>query len=303
MPNTIHEMDFYYENESEQFVFYRIPKLLFTDARFSGISTDAKLLYALFLDRMSLSRKNGWVDDDKRVYIYFSVKEIMDRLNIASEKCTKIISELDDVKGCGLIHKKRQGQGKPTKIYVMKFTLRSESKKYPKPVTFENQNSEISVTEKQDFRNTKGNNKDINDNEFSDIYHITTKRKPTANATDEIIKRRQYEEIIKENIDYDVLIANNECDDINEIVEIMLDAVCSKKEYLIINHSTFPQEIVKGRMLQLDMRHIDYVLECMNKNTSRIKSIKNYILTALYNSYATINNYYKAKVNHNLYNM
>lgn len=74
MSNIIHEMDFYYENESEQFVFYRIPKLLFTDARFSRISTDAKLLYAIFLDRMSLSRKNGWVDDDKRVYIYFSVK-------------------------------------------------------------------------------------------------------------------------------------------------------------------------------------------------------------------------------------
>ena len=299
MSNTIYEMDFYYENESEQFVFYRIPKLLFTDARFSRISTDAKLLYALFLDRMSLSRKKGWVDDDKRVYIYFSVKEIMARFNIASEKCTKIISELDDVKGCGLIHKKRQGQGKPTKIYVMKFTSRSESKKYPKPVTFENQNSEISGTEKQDFRNMKCNNKDTNYNEFSDIYPITTKR----NATDEITERGQYQEIIKENIDYDVLVANNECDDINEIVEIMLDAVCSKKEYLIINCSVFPQETVKNRMLKLDMRHIDYVLECLNKNTSHIRNIKSYILTSLYNSYATINQYYKAEVNHNLYNM
>lgn len=299
MSNTIHEMNFYYENESEQFVFYRIPKLLFTDNCFSGISTDAKLLYALFLDRMSLSRKNGWVDDDKRVYIYFSVKEIMDRLNIASEKCTKIISELDDVKGCGLIHKKRQGQGKPTKIYVLKFTSGSESEISPELVTFENQNSEISGPEKQDFRNTKGNNKDINNNKVSDIYHITTKR----NIADKIVERNQYEKIIKENIDYNVLVTNHEYDDINEIVEIMLDAVCSKKEYLIINCSTFPQEIVKSRMLQLDMRHIDYVLECLNKNTSQIKSIKNYILTALYNSYATINHYYKAEVNYNLYNM
>ncbi len=303
MSNTILETDFYYENESEQFVFYRIPKLLFTDARFSGISTDAKLLYTLFLDRMALSRKNGWVDDDKRVYIYFSVKEIMGRLNIASEKCTKIISELDDVKGCGLIHKKRQGQGKPTKIYGMKFTSRNESATSPKFVTFEKRNSDSPETKKQDFRNTKCNNKDINDNKVSDIYPITTKRKSTANATDEIIKRRQYEEIIKENIDYDVLVENNECDDINEIVEIMLDAVCSKKEYLIISCSLYPQDIVKNRMLKLDMRHIDYVLECLNKNTSNIKNIKNYILTSLYNSYTTINHYYKAEVNYNLYNM
>ena len=91
----------------------------------------------------------------------------MERLNIASEKCTKIISELDDVKGCGLIHKKRQGQGKPTKIYVMKFTSRSGSEISPELMTFENQNSKRLESEKQDFRNTKGNNKGINN-----IYYI-----------------------------------------------------------------------------------------------------------------------------------
>lgn len=115
-------MEFYYENEAEQFEFYRIPKLLFKDKRFSKISSDAKLLYALLLNRVSLSQKNGWVDENKRVYIYFSVREIMDELNICSEKCTKIMSELDEKKGCGLIQRKRQGQGRPSRIYVMKFT-------------------------------------------------------------------------------------------------------------------------------------------------------------------------------------
>lgn len=115
-------MEFYYENEAEQFEFYRIPKLLFKDKRFSEISSDTKLLYALLLNRVSLSQKNGWVDENKRVYIYFSVWEIMDELNICSEKCTKIMSELDEQKGCGLIQRKRQGQGRPSKIYVMKFT-------------------------------------------------------------------------------------------------------------------------------------------------------------------------------------
>ena len=78
-------MEFYLENEAEQFVFYKIPKLLFKDKRYSKISSDAKLLYALLLDRMSLSKKNGWVDEEKRVYIYFSVREIMEEFDIGTE--------------------------------------------------------------------------------------------------------------------------------------------------------------------------------------------------------------------------
>ncbi len=119
-------LEFYMAHEAEQFVFYRIPKILFTDKRFSKISSDAKLLYSLFLDRMSLSKKNGLIDEEKRVYIYFSVEEVQEEFGVASQKAIKMIAELDDIKGCGLIHRKKQGQGKPTKIYVMKYT--SENK-------------------------------------------------------------------------------------------------------------------------------------------------------------------------------
>ncbi len=122
MTTTVNKLEFYYGNEAEQFVFYRVPKILFKDKRFSKISSDAKLLYSLFLDRMSLSRKNGLIDEEKRVYIYFSIEEIQEEFGVASQKATKMIAELDDVKGCGLIHRKKQGQGKPTKIYVMKYT-------------------------------------------------------------------------------------------------------------------------------------------------------------------------------------
>ena len=113
---------YYYGNEAEQFSFYRIPKLLVTDERFRGVSTDAKLLYGLMLDRMSLSFKNNWLDEQGRVYIFFPVEEVMQLLNCKSEKATRLMAELDGQKGIGLIKRVRRGQGKPSVIYVMNFT-------------------------------------------------------------------------------------------------------------------------------------------------------------------------------------
>lgn len=116
---------YYYGCEAEQYAFYRIPKLLITDERFRGISTDAKLLYGLMLDRMSLSLKNGWLDDENRVYIYFTVEEVMEQMNCMSQKATKMLAELDSRNGIGLIERVRRGQGKPSIIYVKDFSAAS----------------------------------------------------------------------------------------------------------------------------------------------------------------------------------
>ena len=105
-------------DQSLQFAFYRIPKLLFTDKRFFGLSTDAKLLYGLLLDRMSLSVKNGWADADGRVYIIFTLAEIQKSLGCVEKSAVKYMKELEKI---GLIEKERQGQGKPTLIYVKNF--------------------------------------------------------------------------------------------------------------------------------------------------------------------------------------
>ena len=118
VPNSF---PYYYGCEAEQYAFYRIPKLLITDNRFRLVSTDAKLLYGLMLDRMSLSLKNGWLDDSNRVYIYFPVEEVMEVMNCKSEKATKLLAELDGKKGIGLIDRVRQGQGKPSIVYVKNF--------------------------------------------------------------------------------------------------------------------------------------------------------------------------------------
>ncbi len=121
------KFSYYYGHEAEQFSFYRIPKLLFTDSRFSGISTDAKLLYGILLDRMSLSMKNGWHDEQGRVYIIFTLEDIAKTIGYKPEKAIKLFNELDTQKGVGLIERVRQGQGRASLIYVKNFAREDET--------------------------------------------------------------------------------------------------------------------------------------------------------------------------------
>ena len=118
--------DYFYGAESEQFSFYRIPKVLFTEERFKAISAEAKVLYGLLLDRMSLSAKNGWQDKENRVYIIFTIEDIMEAMGCADQKAGKLLYELESK--CGLIERKRQGLGKPNLIYVKNFITPSESR-------------------------------------------------------------------------------------------------------------------------------------------------------------------------------
>ena len=107
---------YHYGDEGEQYAFYRLPKALITDSYFKHLSTDAKLLYGLMLDRLSLSIMNGWIDEENRVYIYFTLEDICELLNCKTDKAVKLLAELDTNKGIGLIERVKQGQGKPTKI-------------------------------------------------------------------------------------------------------------------------------------------------------------------------------------------
>lgn len=113
--------DYYYGDESTQFSFYRIPQQLITGKYFKHISVEAKLLYGLLLDRMGLSAKSGWYDKSGRVYIYYTLEEIQENLNCGHDKATKLLVELDTKTGCGLIKRVKQGQSRPTKIYVKRF--------------------------------------------------------------------------------------------------------------------------------------------------------------------------------------
>lgn len=116
--------DYYYGEESESCSFYRIPRLLIVGKRFSSLSIDAKLLYGLMLDRMNLSARNGWYDDAGRVYIYYTLEEIQESMSCGHGKAVRLLAELDTGKGIGLIERTKQGQGRPARIYVKRYTTR-----------------------------------------------------------------------------------------------------------------------------------------------------------------------------------
>lgn len=130
MGGTI-KFDYYYGIEAEQFSFYRVPRLLIKDERFKGLSSDAKLLYGLMLDRMALSMKNGWLDDENRAYIIYTVDAIMEDLGCGKDKAIKVLAELDTNKGIGLVERIRRGLGKPDIIYVKNFVIPEENDEQP----------------------------------------------------------------------------------------------------------------------------------------------------------------------------
>ena len=164
------EFDYFYGQQAEQFTFYRIPKVLFTDSRFWNVSTDAKLLYGILLDRMNLSARNGWLDEAGRVYIIFTLEETMAALNCGDNKATKLYNELE--KKCGLIERKRQGLGKPNLIYVKNFIGCVGSSERSRFKTRENNDSGFGEIPILESGKPRGNNTDYSNTEFIDTDPI-----------------------------------------------------------------------------------------------------------------------------------
>jgi len=297
--------EYYHTNESEMFLFYRIPKALFTDDKYKNLSTDAKVLYGLMLDRMGLSVKNNWCDDQDRVYIIYTQDEVIEQLNYKKEKVVKLYKELDDI---GLIERKKHGQGRPTWIYVKKFISDDESQsRLPKNRLQDFRNSEVKNSEKQtsrlseieilDFRKSNGSNTDLNNTEFidTDINQSINEIKDD----DSMDKMDTYRQIIQDNIEYDILVQNHGESKVDELVELIAENVCFPKKSYYIDNIEYPAEIVKSRLLKLNSSHIDYIFDCMKKNPTKIRNIKNYLIAALYNSFTTMDSYYTAEYNTN----
>ena len=175
--------DYFYGTKAEIFSFFRLPQQLIKVTKFKHLSTAAKLLYGILVDRMGLSMKNGWFDDLGRVYIYYSVDEITEDLCCSYGKACKLLAELDIEKGIGLIERKKQGQGKPTRIYVKNFaevqpTLREEPSEPTEPEErkqdccktefkkFHNENSRLFKMGSLERQNANTNYIDINYTEF-----------------------------------------------------------------------------------------------------------------------------------------
>ena len=354
------QFDYYRGMEAEQYTFYRIPKVLFTAECFKSLSCEAKVLYGLLLDRMSLSIKNRWFDEEDRVYIIFTVEEIAELMNCGTQKAVRLLKELDSDRGIGLIEKKRLGLGKPNVIYVKNFIIRQrddgdrEEKQGKKPVNTlngenhnsrvvkttnqefpksqfkngENHDSEMVKTTNQEFPKSQSNDTDINktdlsDTEFSETEYSKTDFNNTESgvsavypnlipsspsipgtAPDVMDEMDAYRDLIREHISYECFQDGRFCrrEDVDELVELMVEVM------LLPDNSTVriagvekPVAIVKNRFMKLEYGHIEYILTCLQSNTTKVGNIKAYLLTTLYNAPMTISNYYTAEVNHDLY--
>lgn len=293
--------DYFRGDEAEQFAFFRIPRQLITAPQFKQISTDAKLLYGMLLDRMGLSARNGWFDEQGRVYIYYTVEEIREDMNCGNEKAIKLLSELDTKKGVGLIERVKQGQGKPTKIYVKRFTTGTVQPPRSPDIgksdfqTSENPMSRNPEIGSPDIGKSEPNYNNINQTEISytdpSIY-------PPAPRLDGWIERYEQKETVKEQIGYVGLRSKYPFDEVDSLVELLTDTLCSTARTLRIGKEELPAQVVKDRFRRLDQTHIEYVLDSLGKNTSEIRNIRAYLLTALYNAPVTISPYYSAAVRH-----
>ena len=328
------KLEFYYGQEAEQFTFYRLPKALITDSRFKDISNNSKLLYGLMLDRMSLSVRSGWFDEENRVYIKYSLKSIMEDLNCSKMTAVSLLKELQAI---GLVDIE-QRNGLANIIYVKNFVSGGEEAldrsenctgKKNEPVkddqsnnqtgikdepVYEDDQSDFSTSTCQDsipgvVQKSDPNNNDFNNIEFSDTDHIIQSGERVDNSMritrmDQMDETTAYMELIRENIDYDIMMSNKKWSDremYDELYQLICDVVCVPRKTIRIAGEDYPYNLVKSKFLKLNSTHLEYVIGCMKNNTTKVSNIKAYLTTALYNAPNTISHYYTAEVNHDMY--
>ena len=320
MGGTI-KFDYYYGIEADQFSFYRVPRLLIKDERFKGLSSDAKLLYGLMLDRMSLSMKNGWLDEENRAYIIYTLDNVMEDLGCAKATCVKIMKELDSDNGIGLIEKKRRGLGKPDIIYVKNFATIGEAEEETpanadvstevqdlnlksKNFTSRSTISELAEVQKADPNYTNYNHTNQSNIDRNYINPINQSGSELEGEIDVMEDVNAYMEIIKENIEYEHHMKYGRWQDkglYEELYEVICEIVCVKHKTVKIGGNDYPYELVKSKFLKLNSSHLEYVIGCMQETTTKIANIKAYMVTALYNAPTTINHFYQQEVQHDMY--
>ena len=299
--------DYFYGRESDLFSFVRIPKLLFKEERLKRLSSDAKILYGLLLDRMSLSAKNGWQDDDGRVYIIYTIDEVQDDLGCANKKAVNILAELEDI---GLIEKKRQGLTKPNLIYVKNFSSEVLKEHFQKCQNDTSGNVELTG---QEVSKGRTNNTDNNNTDFSDTDSIPfhsdrirlyrespQKNGMEGNGNDALQIRKKYQDYVAENISLEILKERYpyQRELLDQLAELMVDVLCSTKDSISVGKEDKPAPIVKAQFMKINSMHIEYVLEGLQKNTTLVRNTRQYLITTLYNSPLTIDAHYDTLFNH-----
>ena len=276
-------LDYFYGQSGELFSYFRIPKALFQDSRFRQLSTDARTLYGILLDRMSLSAKNGWLDEQGRVYIIYTVREVQESLCCAEHKAVKLFRELEQA---DLIERKRRGLGRPSLIFVKNFST-EVSKMHP--LNCANSNSGAVQNAVQEQPKPQCNKTDKNK---------TERNKPDPIHSGNI--REQLEDYFYQALEVELLfrLHPDDEDTIYQIVDLLVDTCSTKRKMLRIAGDDKPAEVVRSRLKKLNADHIRFVLGCLSETTVPVRNMKQYLLASLYNAPTTMSLYYQNKTNH-----
>ena len=308
-PQSTFLTEYFYGDEADQFSYFRIPRLLITSPRFNGISVEAKLLYGLMLDRMGLSYKNGWYDPDGRVYIYYTIEEIAEDLNCKRDKAMKLLAELDPDNGIGLVIKKRQGQGKPSKLYVKRFTSgkKSAGTDFKKSAGTDFKKSAGADPKKSagaDPKKSAGADPSYLDNIYPDNSNpqsvnpsiLPSTGNPAsarAGAGDGLTDGRAVREKIKKQIDYDFLpfrLDGWALRQADELLELMVEVALTQSPTVQIGRAAYPTDYVQERFARIGLDHIEAILRGLKENEGRVTNVRAYLLASLFNSVATMDN-------------
>lgn len=320
------QYQYYYGSDAENFNFFRLPKKLIRDKQFRTISSDAKILYGLLLDRMTLSQKNGWLDEEGRIYIIYTIEEIAEELYCSKRKAIQLMNELDIKDGIGLIRRKRQGMGRPNLIYVMNFNSPERAAVESEDSDFDRKNEENHQRRSAAFQEVQkcalqevqerapqevqeralqgmqksAPQKDTDMKDTDCIYNnLSIYLSETENGW---MDRNTVIKILRKKLDYEYLV--NDCpedaDQVTEIVELIGDICCQTADYVTVNGNQIPIGDIRRRMMTLNIEHIRYVLYCLKNNAGQIRNIRSYLLACLYNAPVTIRSYYQAAVQHDM---
>ena len=315
--NTKKMFDYFYSDENEQYLFLQMPMMLVKDEQFKKVSSDAKILYSLLLNRTSLSKKNNWKDEYGRVYIIYTIYEISKDLNCCENTAIKSMKELKDI---GLIHTKRQGLTLPNLIYVMNFA--TELKYTPKekepsnPYEIRNLKkcgSENAINEVHESQILRSSN---TDNSYIDFIKIDSKsmscqqeqksevKTKISDIDDDFIPNHEIvKKQIKENIDYDTYLLNNKKDEIelvDELINCMVDVICTKDNIVKINGEEKSRSLVISQYMQLTSMDIDHIINRYKAQNHKIARLHNYLKTMLFTVKLESNHYYTNQVNADL---
>jgi hypothetical protein len=285
--------------DAEQLPFFRIPKILISSSKYRSTSAESKLLYGIMLDRLSLSMKNEWFDEDGYAYIIYTLQEIMRDFHTAKATAVKLLDELEAV---GLIVRRHQGTGKPSLIYVLKITPSDEeqeddSEEPDLPSNSDTADEFKNCTRDTGFKNQTQRVQNLNPNK-TDINKTDSNRVsiyPSSSGKTPSCLRESYSDYFSDRFDTGNLIAHNPKHKkmIDSIVDLCADTVsqCDQAETTRIGRKLFPAASVKQRFLTLDSGHIQYFLDCFETRSSRIHNLRAYIQMSLYNAPLTIGFY------------